>query len=86
MTVSVNIKPELEARLVARAQSIGQSLEGFIELILEEQTTIAEMNSPRVLSCPEKAEAFRAWARSFPAALPVLSLDSISRESIYPRD
>jgi len=86
MTVSVNIKPELEARLVARAQSMGQSLEGFIELTLEEQTGLSAQNASRVLSGSEKAEVFRAWSRSFPAVLPVLSLEAISRESIYQRD
>ena len=40
----------------------------------------------KTLTGPEKAAAFRAWVNSFPANLHVLSLDDISRESIYRRD
>ena len=39
MTISVAIKPELEARLAARARTSGQSLEGLIEGIFEQEAT-----------------------------------------------
>jgi hypothetical protein len=86
MTVNVNIKPELEARLVARARSIGQPLEGFIQRVLEHEATGPEATGSRVLTGAEKAEAFEAWAKSFPPNLPILSLESIGRENIYQRD
>ena len=87
MTASVNIRPELEERLAARARSSGQSLEGYIEHILEHEAAVsAELGEPRPLTGAEKAAAFEAWARSFPSHLPVLSLESISRENIYQRD
>jgi len=36
--------------------------------------------------CAEKAKAVRAWANSFPPDVPVLSLEDVSRESVYRRD
>ena len=86
MTLSVDIKPELEERLVARAHSHGQSLEGYIQRLLENEAGAPEANGSRVLTGVEKAAAFEAWAKSFPANLPTLSLESISREEIYQRD
>lgn len=86
MTVNLNIRPEVEARLVARARRTGQSLEGFIQRLLEREATEPEAVGSRVLTGTEKAEAFEAWAKSFPPNLPVLSLESISRERIYQRD
>ncbi len=85
MTVSVNIKPEIEELLTARARSLGQSLEVFIQQLLELEASCPP-SEPRSLTGVEKAEAFEAWARSFPANLPALSLESMSRENIYQRD
>ena len=86
MTLNVDIKPELEERLVARAHSNGQSLESFIQRLLETEAEAPEANGSRVLTGVEKAAAFEAWAKSFPPNLPILSLESISREKIYQRD
>ncbi len=86
MTVSVDIKPELEERLVARAHSHGQSLEGFIQCLLENEAGAPEAKGSRMPTGVEKAAAFEAWAKSFPTNLPTLSLESISREKIYQRD
>ena len=88
MTVNVTIKPELEARLVARAQSAGQSLEIFIHRVLEREVTPTKAaNGSKPLTGPEKAKAFRAWAKNFPTTnAPALSLDAVSRENIYQRD
>jgi heme-degrading monooxygenase HmoA len=86
MTVSLNIRPELEERLSARARLIGQSLEGYIQHILEHEAATSTKDEPLSLTGIERAEAFEAWAKSFPPNLPALSLESISRENIYQRD
>ena len=92
MTLSVDIKPELEERLLARALSHGQSLEVFIQHLLENEaldsqpSPSTQSNTAPALTGPEKAAAFEAWANSFPANLPILSLESVSREKIYQRD
>jgi hypothetical protein len=86
MTLNLNIKPDLEARLVAEARAAGQPLERFIEDVLERQTATPCANGSQALTGSEKAKAFRKWANSFPAGLPVLSLEDVSRENIYRRD
>jgi hypothetical protein len=86
MTVNLNIKPGLEARLVARARAIGLSLERFIENVLEREATASGTNGSHSLPGGDKAKAFRGWANSFPAELPVLSLEDVSRESVCRRD
>jgi hypothetical protein len=84
MTVSVNISPELEARLTARARSTGRSVESLIQDVIEREAASSASSCEATGS--EKARAFHRWAKSFPADLPILSLESVSRESIYQRD
>ena len=86
MTVRINIRPGLEDRLATRARSAGQSLEGFIQDVLEREAAVVVTNGSPELTGTEKARAFRVWAKSFPANLPVLSLENVSRETIYQRD
>jgi hypothetical protein len=80
------MKLSLEARLAARARATGQTLERLIEDVVERETTVPGANGSRALTGSEKARAFRTWANCFPAGLPVLSLESVSRESIYRQD
>jgi hypothetical protein len=85
MTVHIDIEPEVREQLAARARSRGESLERFIQQLLE--TEAAAGNSAPVLMCgPEKAQAFEDWARSFPPDLPALTLEDVSREKIYSRE
>jgi hypothetical protein len=69
MTVDLNIKPSLEARLAARARATGQPIERLIEDVLERETTVPVANGSRALTGSERARAFRIWANSFPADL-----------------
>ncbi|MBM3727168.1 MAG: hypothetical protein FJW40_17315 [Acidobacteria bacterium] len=85
MTVNVNIRPELEARLTAHALSVGESLESFIQRLLESEAA-KEATGSRVPSGREKAEAFEAWTKTFPPDMPVLSTEDVSREKMYERD
>lgn len=83
MTVSISIRPALEDRLAARARSTGKSLEDFIKTVLEREATLVEANGSSELTGAEKARTFHEWAKSFPANLPVLSLENVSREQNY---
>lgn len=86
MTISVAIKPELEARLAARARTTGQALEGLIQGILEQEAMAFDSTESHPLTGAEKARAFRAWAKGFPASGATLGLDDVSRESFYERE
>jgi hypothetical protein len=84
MTVQIEIRPELEIELAARARSNGQSLEDFIQHLLESEAGNKETRAQ--MTGPERAAAFRAWVKSFPPNLPVLSLAEMSREKMYEQD
>jgi hypothetical protein len=86
VTLHLNINPVIESRLVARARASGLPLEAFVEGVLEREATAPCTNGSQPLTGAEKAKAFREWASNFPPDLPVLSLDDVSRESVYRRD
>jgi hypothetical protein len=86
MTITLELPPDAEANLVAQAQAVGLSLERFIEYVLEREATACGANGSHSLTGVEKATAFRAWANSFSADLPVLYLEDVSRENVYRRD
>jgi hypothetical protein len=78
MTVTIDLKPETEAGLVALADASGVSLEQFI------QTMVENTIHPRSSMTPEERSS--AWiesAKRFPDT-PPLSDEAISRESMYP--
>ena len=78
--MSLNLNPDLEARLIALAQSSGVSVEDFLLHVVEEQTG----HAPALRLNPEQwAEQFEAWADSFPEA-PPLPDEALSRENLYP--
>lgn len=52
MAVTLNLKPEVEAGLLAQAQASGMSLEAFAELVLREKSR--ESGSPRAVSSDER--------------------------------
>jgi hypothetical protein len=49
----------------------------FVEDVLEREARSATANAPHPLTGSEKAKAFRHWASSFPADLPVLTLQDV---------
>jgi hypothetical protein len=86
MTLSLDINQDREERLEARARAAGLPLERFIADVLEREAAAAGTTAPPAPTGTEKAKAFRTWADSFPRDLPVLSLEDMSRESMYRRD
>jgi hypothetical protein len=85
MSITLEISPEVEASLVERANSIGVPLDKFLQRVVEREALVP-VTKGRPLTGPEKAEAFRRWAMSFPPNLPVLNLEDITREKMYERD
>ena len=79
MTVTLKIKPEIEAGLLAQAHARGMSVEELVLSVLEGAVLPAVENR---LSPEERAAAFEAWsARHRPT--PPLSDDAVSREAMY---
>jgi hypothetical protein len=79
MTVTLNLKPELEAGLAARAQASGMTVEEYL-LSVVEGAVLPAMH--KALSAEERAAAFEAWSASH-RPTPVLSDYAVSRDGIY---
>jgi len=79
MTVTLDLKPETQAGLVALAHKNGVSLEEYL-LALVENTVVSQSSKP--LTPEERASVWRETAKRFPNT-PPLSDEAISRESMY---
>jgi hypothetical protein len=79
MTVTLNIKPEIEAGLLAQAQANGMTLEEYLLSMVEGAALSAKQ---KALPPEERAAAFEAWSAGH-RPTPDLSDYAVSRESIY---
>ena len=90
MTVTLNLPPEKEARLVAAAQAKGLSTDALVREALDR--ILSESPGPGALPrslqdelTPEEwVRQFDAWVDSHDRTTPLLSDEAISRENIYP--
>jgi hypothetical protein len=82
MTVVLELKPEIEARVTALAAAQGVSVEEYIQNFLESLASLDEEQSP--MSPEQWAREFEEWLDSHNyITAPPLSDEAISRESIY---
>lgn len=79
MTVTLKIKPEIEAGLLTQAQARGMTLEEYLLFVVEGAVLLKPQDA---LSAEERAAAFEAWSSGH-RATPSLSDYAVSRESIY---
>ena len=79
MTVMLELRPEVEATLLAQAQANGMSLEEYLLSMVEGAAVLAVQ---RDLSPEKRAAAFEAWSAGH-RSTPDLSDQAISRESMY---
>jgi hypothetical protein len=77
VTITLNIKPEVEAGLMAQARAKGMTLEEYL-LSLVEGTVRSQASLPP----DERADAFEAWSANHRPTQP-LSDYAVSRESFY---
>jgi hypothetical protein len=85
MSIQIELKPEIEAELKARAQKNGLPLSQYVQRILEQHVPVQPIES--TLTPEERAKAFQDWAESFPSRRNTpLSDDAISREAFYQTD
>jgi len=79
MTVTLNLKPEVEAGLLAQARASGMTVEEFL-LSMVEGVVLPATHKP--LSPEQRAAAFEAWSATH-RETPPLSDNAVSREAIY---
>jgi len=81
MTVTLKLKPEVEAGLLVRAEASGMTVEAYL-LSLVEGVVLPEKQETRALSSEERAAAFEAWSANH-RPTPPLSDYAVSREAMY---
>ena len=79
MTVTLKLKPEVEAGLLAQARANGMTLEQYLLSMVEGAVLPSEQ---KTLSPEERAAAFEAWSADHKVT-PNLSDYAVSRESMY---
>ena len=79
MTVTLNLKPELEAGIFAQAQASGMTVEAYLLSVVEGAVHTA---IDQKLSAEERAAAFEAWSIGH-RTTPPLSDYAVSRDAIY---
>jgi hypothetical protein len=79
MTVTLKIKPEIEAGLLTQAQANGMTLEEYLLSLVEGAVLLKAQETS---TAEERASAFEAWSAGH-RPTPPLSDDAVSRESIY---
>lgn len=82
MTVTLDLKPEIEQRIAAEAKARGLSVEAYIQQELEDRLISDE--NPNDLPHEEWLRRFNDFLKSHDyIQAPPLSDEAISRESIY---
>jgi hypothetical protein len=79
MTVTLNLKPEVEAGLLAQAQASGMTEEEYLLSMVEGVVLPA---AHKMLSPEQRAAAFEAWSANH-RATPPLSDYAVSRDAMY---
>ncbi len=83
MTVTLDLKPEIEERVKQKAAEKGLTVEAFIETVINANVRRETSKSfHETASAEEWKKALRDWINNFPPH-PVLSDEAISRENIY---
>ena len=78
MTVKLQLKPEVEAGLLAQAQERGLSLEAYLEQVLQERSRTL---TPASIDPAGRARLFETWAHSHPLT-PPLPDEAVQRENL----
>jgi hypothetical protein len=88
MTIQLQLKAEIEARLIAQATKEGLSVEVYLECLIEDSLTTQEEQSFSQVATQEEWETALTNLINSPAfaLAPPLSDVAISRDSIYIRE
>jgi hypothetical protein len=79
MTVTLKLKPEVEAGLLEQARASGMTLEEYLLSMVEGAVLLKAQESA---SAEERAAAFEAWSAGH-RPTPLLSDYAVSREAMY---
>ena len=81
MSITLELKPEIESNLIAQAAARNVSVEDYIEDVLETMFGSSEYKS---LTADQRAKELDEWLNSHSyIKAPPLSDEAVSRENIY---
>lgn len=83
MTVTLELRPEVQQRIAAEAKSRGLSVETYILTVLDKEETNGETSFALTATSETWKRAFLEWVHTERPEHPPLSDEAISRESIY---
>lgn len=84
MDIVLELKPEIEARLIALAAARDVSVEEYIQSFLESLVSLDEESSYDSLTLEQWAKEFEEWLDGHDyITAPALTDEAIGRESIY---
>ena len=86
MTMTINLDPELEARLREEAAKKGLDASDYAAHLIEQNLPVgapAHESLWNTLTPEEWLRAFDAWANSHDTSIPPLPDEAVSRESFY---
>lgn len=88
MTIKLQLKPEIEARLIAEAAKYDLSVEAYLESLIEDSLINQKQKSFYQVSNQEEWETSLTDLINLPAfaVAPPLSDEALSRERIYTRE
>lgn len=85
MTVTIELRPELEERIKSEAAALGVPVEDYLESVIESRLSNGGREVDPENSTPaDRARAWEAWAASHNPNIPVILNDS--REALYEDD
>jgi hypothetical protein len=79
MTVTLKLRPEVEAGLLTQARASGMTLEDYLLAMVEGAVLLKAQESS---SAEERAAAFEAWSAGH-RPTPLLSDFAVSRDAMY---
>jgi hypothetical protein len=83
MSITLELSPDVEARLTAQAEARGISVEELLKSTIDTFLAVSDSSSSVSLSPQDRAEKFVKWAKRHSIKTPPLSDEAISRDSIY---
>ncbi|MBE9075736.1 hypothetical protein IQ241_00210 [Romeria aff. gracilis LEGE 07310] len=83
MKITIELTPDSETRLIARAKAQGVSIEHYLNALVEHNLATEEKLFHETATTEAWVDAFTSWASGHSTNVPPLSDEAISRESIY---
>ncbi len=94
MTLTIQVRPEKQARLTEQARRAGLSTEQYVERLVDETVPAPDTEATEIYAAAlrqaaspqQRAEHFIQRMRSLAPDAPPLPLEAVSREALYSRD